>query len=361
MRSTRPGRRSNGLPREFPQSPLVGTRAPGAGEGAGPSGRQGRTRSTSLRAVQQRPASEVAGRAAGIYRAGHAAARAEPGRPGRADALKQARQKFEGQLNADPTRPEWVPLLALSPRRRALRERQAGRGAAAFDQAVQAARRQADRGRGRAARGCQCSVRGGEEEDRGHREGEAEAEPEARADRRDRQPQSRPRRRTSRTCAQAVRAAGGALQGRRCRRARPAPGCSTTRPGPIAAAGDDPAPAYTQAARRVPGPVARGRGPAGTGRDCWPTRASRTTRSSSSRRRIDKEPTDKPTPPETIERIRLRLGGGAVRQEGLRRGAGAVRRGRGQREVAAPRARGCTARPSACSRRARTRRRRTSS
>ena len=32
-------------------------------------------------------------------------------------------------------------------------------------------------------------------------------------------------------------------------------------------------------------------------------------RSSSSSEAIDKEPTDKPTPPETLERIRLRLGG----------------------------------------------------
>ena len=66
----------------------------------------------------------------------------------------------------------------------------------AFDQAVQGSGVKPI-GAEAALKGLQCSVRGGEEEDRGHREGEAEAELECPANRRHRQPQPGPRTATS--------------------------------------------------------------------------------------------------------------------------------------------------------------------
>ena len=68
---------------------------------------------------------------------------------------------------------------------------------------------------------------------------------------------------------------------------------------------------------------------------------------------IDKEPTDKPTPPETLDRIRIRLGVALFDKKDYAGGTGAVRRGGEQRQVAAPRRTGCTAPRSACWRSAR--------
>ena len=124
---------------------------------------------------------------------------------------------------------------------------------------------------------------------------------------------------------------------RRSRRARSARACSTTRRGRTAPAGADAGAAYAKLIAEFPDLALSVEARLELA-ELLAEREKPDDAIKLLREAIDKEPTDKPTPPETLERIRLRLGGVLFDKKDYAGGAGAVRRGRGERQVAASRA-----------------------
>ena len=130
--------------REFPQSPLVGAAHLERAKVMALQGDKGE-RDQRAAAVRQRPAPEVAGRAAGARHLATLLREQNQVAGRRRRAASRPATKFEGQLTADPARASGCRCCATTTASRSSRPASRPRRRHAFDQAVQAARRQADR------------------------------------------------------------------------------------------------------------------------------------------------------------------------------------------------------------------------
>ena len=143
------------MQREFAQSPLIGASHLERAKVLGLQGDKGNAinvlRQFSADPLQKSPVAALAHITLATFLREQNQAQAA------ADALKQARDKFEGQLNADPARAEWVPLLRYH---HGVALFEAGKPAdarTAFDQAAQAAGTKPIAAEA-ALKGIQCSV-----------------------------------------------------------------------------------------------------------------------------------------------------------------------------------------------------------
>ncbi|WP_439622278.1 tetratricopeptide repeat protein [Gemmata sp.] len=224
--------------------------------------------------------------------------------PQAVEALQQARQKFEGQLAGDPARAEWVALLRYH---HGVALFEAGKPAdarAAFDQAVQAANNKPIAAEA-ALKALQCQT-----EETKKKIAEIEKE----------------RAQPNLTAAQVaavdnkVKAAKGELNTvaqqflQRAEQYKQALPTSDARARMLydaawtaRAADTDPAPAYTKLLAEFPDLAVSVEGRLELAEllaEKKPDDAIKLLKEA-----IDKEPTDKPTPPESLERVRIRLGG----------------------------------------------------
>ncbi|HJZ54121.1 MAG TPA: tetratricopeptide repeat protein [Gemmataceae bacterium] len=218
--------------------------------------------------------------------------------------LAEGRQKFEGQLTGDPARVEWIALLRYHHGVALFEAGKHGEARTAFDQAVQAAAGKPI-GAESALRGCQCQAE------------EVKAKI-AGLEKERQKPNLKPDEIAAiegKVKAAKTELAGvGKLFERRAEEFRAAQPQSEARARMLydaawvyRAAGEDPVPVYTKLiaefadlslaveARLELAEILAEKGK--------PDDAVKLLKDA-----IDKEPTDKPTPPETTERIRLRLG-----------------------------------------------------
>lgn len=221
-----------------------------------------------------------------------------------ADALQQARQKFEGQLAGDPARVEWVALLRYHHGVALFEAGKPGDARGAFDQAVQAANNRPIAAEA-ALKALQCQA---EEVKKKIADIEKEKS----------QPNLNPGQITA--IDNKVKAAKGELNNvaqqflQRAEQFKQPLPTSEARARMLydaawtaRAADTDPAPAYTKLLAEFPDLAVSVEGRlelAELVAEKKPDDAIKLLKDA-----IDKEPTDKPTPPESLERVRVRLGG----------------------------------------------------